>query len=322
MKKLFSLLIILLTLSCSNSDDLTTPISQNPVDVYVAGQKNGQPCYWKNNQLFLLDDGGVSGVTATKIIVSNNDVYVFGTNQPTITQAVLSFFWKNGELTQLNTSLSTDSDYALFISDMDVVGDDVYFVGYTNPSSVSIFQPSFVTWKNNVKTILSTNINSWQNSYIKVKNNTVYVTSPTESGFYANTTFYSKPDASLSGFTENNNEIYVFGGELLVGFYYNITSNVQTNVSFPNDGNIYKMCFDNNNVYFSNNVDIYTNGTLSYSVPFVTNDIFDFIVKDNNLYLIEGHDVNNNPKVLKINNVIAMTSGTDEDYTSLFIVQN
>ncbi len=322
MKKLFSLLVILLAFSCNSSDDETTPISQNPVDVYVAGQKNGQPCYWKNDQLVLLDDGGISGVTATRIIVSNNDVYVFGTTDATTIQLSSSLFWKNGLLTHLNPTLSSETEYAVLISDMDVVGDDVYFVGYTNPAPITLFEPKLATWKNGLKTVVSTNPEGWQDAFIKVKNNTVYITSPTENGYYVNATFYSKPDAVLNGFTENSNDVYVYGGQLLGGFYHNITSNVQTNVGFPNDGSVYKMCFDNNNVYYSDGADIYTNGTLTYSVPMDSNNLFDFTVKDNNLYLIEGHDVNNNPKVVKINNVIAMTSGVEEDFTSLFIVQN
>lgn len=48
MKKLFSLLVILLTLiSCSNVDDVNNPSTQDPIDVYVAGSKNNQACYWK-----------------------------------------------------------------------------------------------------------------------------------------------------------------------------------------------------------------------------------------------------------------------------------
>ena len=322
MKKLFSLLVILLAISCNSSDDATTPISQNPVDVYVAGQKNGQPCYWKNDQLVLLDDGGISGVTARKIIVSNNDVYVFGSTEATTIQFSSSLFWKNGILTHLNTTLSTENEYAVLISDMDVVGTDVYFVGYTNPALINLYEPKLATWKNGVKTVVSIDVEGWQDAFIKVKNNTVYITSPTENGYYVNDTFFAKPDAVLNGFTENSNDVYVYGGEMSGGFYHNITSNVQTNVGFPLDGSVYKMCFDNNNVYYSDGVDIYTNGTLTYSVPMASNNLFDFTVKDNNLYLIEGHDVNNSPKVVKINNVIAMTSGVDEDYNSLFIVQN
>lgn len=323
MKKLLSLFVILLTISCSDADDVVNPTTiQTPVDVYVTGHKNGQPCYWKNNQLILLDSDGISNITTTKLIVSNGDVYVFGKTLSTTLQTPSSFFWKNGVLTKLNIALSTDSDNALLISDMEVVNDDVYFVGYTNPMLINIFQPSLVTWKNNVKTVLSSDVGGWEDSYIKVKNNNVYVTSYLESGYYVNTTFYSKPDAVLSGFTLNNNDVYVFGGAQSAGFYYNITADVQTNVGFPADGGVYKMCFDDNNVYVSNGEDIYKNGTLSYSVPLATNNLFDFTVKKNNLYLIEGQYVNNNPKVVKINNVTAMTTASDEDYTSLFIVQN
>jgi hypothetical protein len=67
-------------------------------------------------------------------------------------------------------------------------------------------------------------------------------------------------------------------------------------------------------MFFSNLFDVYKNSILNYSIP-QTDIIKTFSVVDDNLYTIEG----SNSQILKINNVITMSTGTDEVYTSLFI---
>ena len=36
-------------------------------DVYVTGKYNNNPCYWKNTQLVLLDNGGLTNGVAQKL---------------------------------------------------------------------------------------------------------------------------------------------------------------------------------------------------------------------------------------------------------------
>lgn len=81
MKKLILLLIIIFNFSCNYTDNVINPITQNPVDVYLAGQKNGHACYWKNNQEYVLDDIGLFDSKATKIIIFSNDVHIWAVRQ-------------------------------------------------------------------------------------------------------------------------------------------------------------------------------------------------------------------------------------------------
>ena len=321
-------MVILLIISCNNVDDVVNTTTQNSVDVYVAGEKNGQPCYWKNNQLVMLDIGNYIGLKVREIIVSNDNVYILGESMYSTNVNGYSYvLWKNGVLINLNTLLSTNADYTAFIGDMDVIGDDLYFVGCTTSTAITPnFSPKLVTWKNNVKTILSENILDWNGASIKVKNNVVYTTSTPEQGYYIDTTFHLKNGYDLSGFAFNNNNTFVYGTKTdnnnnpEFGYYENITTGIETLLSSLNSVSLLQ--YDLNNEYFENNDKIYKNSSLIYTVPLATNDIFDFKVLNNNLYTIEGLNVNNTPLVVKINNVISMTSQSDEVFNSLFIYQN
>jgi len=72
MKKIVFLILVFASLiSCDKNNDFE-PNSANSaaVDVYVTGKYNDKPCYWKNTQLVLLDDGGISNSITEKIMVS------------------------------------------------------------------------------------------------------------------------------------------------------------------------------------------------------------------------------------------------------------
>jgi hypothetical protein len=335
MKKLIFLLVILVTISSCNSDDIINPTTQNPIDVYVAGQKNGQACYWKNNQLFMLDSGNLVDVIATKIIVSNGNVYVFGSglysSQPTIYH---SLFWKNGVLTNLTTSLSlTPNDYSL-ITDIDIVGNDVFFVGYV---FTTINNYKLVCWKNGLPTIIkSYNSNFFvenDKSKIKVLNNDVYITAPSDlnnpnygvNGYYKNNVFTEVTNAQLIDFAINNNEIYVFGSYLLGNKIRNITTNTETIVGFANDASITNLCFDNNNMYYSNEKEIYKNGIFNYGLNILIpgEAIVDFKLLNNNLYTLEYHGDFTPTQNIKLNGVTVLEADLlTEDFYSLYIDQN
>lgn len=314
-------MVILLTLiSCSNVDDVNNPSTQDPIDVYVAGSKNNQACYWKNNQLVMLDVGMLSDQTsAQKIIVSDNDVYVFGTAYFPNTDRTEYLFWKNNFLINLSTTYTTSNASVLLISDMEIENNDVYFVGFTQESD-----PKTTYWKNGEKIVLGIAENLIDNPKIKVVNNTIYITGKVNNieGYYVNGVFNELQDTFLKDFSVNNNEVYVCGGKTngINGYYKNISTGTETILSNLNF--VSKLEFDMNNSYLSNSEEIYKNTTLIHTVPFATNNIFDFKVLNNNLYIIEGLNVNNNPLIVKINNVITMTSAIDEGYISLFIDQN
>jgi hypothetical protein len=321
MKNLFyllSMVLITLTISCNDDDNLINPTTQNPVDVYVAGQKNEQACYWKNNQLVMLDAGTFLGTESIKIIESSGDVYVLGRAYPSGGNNYgASLLWKNGVLTNLSALYFNQTlNNALIIDDLDVVGNDVYLVGYTKDWSTGEF--SLKTWKNNIATdLLNNNTSNVFNKpcSIKFMNNNVYVTTP-DAGIYVNTVFQSVTSGiELKGIAiKNNNEIYVYGSNSNTNsiYYKNLNTNVESNNSIIQ--NVEKLLFDDNEMHFSSLFNIYKNSILNYSIP-QTDIIKTFSVLNDNLYTIEG----SNNQILKINNVITMATAADEVYTSLFI---
>lgn len=317
MKKILIALLVVtsfLQISCS-TETVNNTTTTNPVDVYVAGSKNNQACYWKNNQLVILDSGNILAAYTTKIMVSNGDVYVLGKSVSNATSIYL--LWKNGVLTNLNTAFNAQF---LDINDFDVVGNDVYIVGYANNIQTNGY--NFGYWKNGIRTILNNNTPDYNPSYIKVLNNDVYTTInfPTQ-GYYINTTYFDTPNKTNNGLTNNGNEMYVYGGFSLSGFYFNTTNNTNTNIGFPNDGTITKMGFDNNNLYYTNGSAIYKNGNTL--VPETSSYIItDFKVLNDNVYLINSIFGSQSESVI-INNVIVMGNSTpDELFSSLYIVQN
>jgi hypothetical protein len=321
MKNLFyllSMVLLTLTISCNGDDSLVNPTTQNSVNVYVAGQKNEQACYWKNNQLVMLDSGTFSGTQSIKIIESNGDVYVLGRAYPSGgSNYGASLLWKNGVLTNLSTLYFNQTiNNALIIDDVDVVGNNVYLVGYIKDWNTGDF--SLKTWKNNIATdLLNNNTSNIFNKpcSIKVMNNNVYVTTP-DAGIYINTTFQSMTSGiELKGISvKNNNEIYGYGSNLNTNslYYKNLNSNVESNSSVISS--VENFMFDGNEMYFSSLFNIYKNSILNYSIP-PTDIIKTFAVLNDNLYTIEG----SNSQILKINNVITMTTAANEVFTSLYI---
>ena len=316
MKKILFVLLILtsfLQTSCSPDPIDNSPIT-NPVDVYVGGSKNNQACYWKNNQLVILDTNGLPSTYATKIIVSNGDVYVLGYGGDAT--VFYTLFWKNGVLTNLNTAFNT---VGLYINDFDVVGNDVYIVGYASNFPANGY--NFGYWKNGVRTILNNNTPDFNPSYIKVLNNDVYtsINFPTQ-GYYINTTYHDTPNKTNNGLINYGNEMYVYGGFSLSGFYYNISNNTNTNISFPNDGSITNMSFDNNNTYYTNNKAIYKNGNILVPETAI-NFITDFEVQNNNLYFITNI-IGSQSQYVTLNNTIVLSNASNERFYSLYVVQN
>jgi hypothetical protein len=198
MNKFVSLLFAIILISCTDVDDLVDSSTQNPVDVYIAGVKTNNAAYWKNNQSYLLTGG--NGGEANKICVSNNNIHVLG--KKTLDNWRTEYLhWENGNLTNLNTAFNTPQhlgQHVRSITDMEVVGHDVYFVGYTKNPLLTAERYELVYWKNGVKTVLDNNINNPTfQAKIKVVTNTVYVIGNTSScfnschGIYVNNAFQS-----------------------------------------------------------------------------------------------------------------------------------
>jgi hypothetical protein len=116
--------------------------------------------YWKNNNEIRL-----SGDNATSIIMSGNDVYVAGTHD------FKAVYWKNGtEVPLENTNLYGDFNNtaanSIFVS-----GQDVYAAGYEGPNAVY--------WKNGTEiylTTTTTTVAGFVHTYsIYVKGSDVYI---------------------------------------------------------------------------------------------------------------------------------------------------
>jgi len=331
MKKILHILIlvaVLLQISCDDDLASNTPAT-NPVDVYVAGQKDSQACYWKNNQPVLLDSGGLIGPTATKIIVANNDVYVLGISVGTTTVETFPMFWKNGVLTNLKTSLTTNDEEVVTITDFEIIGNDVYFVGYTKKPLIAFDDYSLAYWKNGVQTIVH-NYGGHAHNYpkIAIANNNVYITASengteTINGFYANNVFNEIPNSILNGLAVNNNEVYVYGTLNNAAYYKNISANSETTLPLITAG-ISKMLFENNNMYYSTGSNnIYKNGTLFNENQILFGGIMDFKILNNNIYKITQEGDFGFISYLIINGVETMQiPNSDGVFQSLFVVQN
>lgn len=334
MKKLLILSILLLLsflqFSCNTigiTDDL--PIT-NPVDVYVAGSKDGKACYWKNGQVVMLDSGGFEDVFAGSIIISNTNIYVIGqgfmNNQPELGNYL---FWKNGVLTNLNALLSTNSQIVRSIKDVQIIGDDIYILGLLKPEVLTVEIYELAYWKNGIKTTVSSNLNTLTSSQIKIQNNDIYIAlNPTfdliSNGYFKNNTFYPLPNTQI-GFTEINKQIVVFGSRLqsINGFYRNTVTNVNTEVPFTNEAGISFLSVDNNNLYYTNFTEIYKNGSVLYTTGNENITISDLKIRDNNVYRVIRNFINFiETYEIKVNDYTLMTSSINETYNSLLIVQN
>jgi hypothetical protein len=319
MKKSLSLLVIALTFSCNSADEAINPVTQEPVDVYVGGQKNNQACYWKNNQAFFLENGLNS--SADTLFVANNDVHVLGKRYAD-NWIPDYLYWKNNVLTNLNDALTTPDQIVRSITGMDVVGTDVYFVGYTKTPFIAAEMYDLAYWKNGEKTVVASGLNNpTVSSKIKVLNNSVYVMAQTSDcfdtcyGVYVDGVFQAVPiGVQLKDLATNNSEVYVYGTNFTTnnGYYKNITTGVETSSTTISSVENFK--FDMGNLYYSTLFAIYKNATVVYGAP--QNDILiTFKVLENNMYVIEG----SNSQTLKINDVISMTTAEDERFTSLFV---
>ena len=122
-------------------------------DVYVAGNNNGYPCYWKNGVKIDLPTIG-SGGDANSILVYGTDVYVAGN----VYVAGINHddpyypcYWKNGARIDLNL---TDLYYGGIANSIFVSGTDIYVGGEAYFSRGSDDYSWGCYWKNGVMTDL------------------------------------------------------------------------------------------------------------------------------------------------------------------------
>jgi hypothetical protein len=330
MNKFVSLLFAIILISCTDVDDLVDSSTQNPVDVYIAGVKTNNAAYWKNNQSYLLTGG--NGGEATKICVSNNNIHVLG--KKTLDNWRTEYLhWENGNLTNLNTAFNTPQhlgQHVRSITDMEVVGNDVYFVGYTKNPLINAEIYELVYWKNGVKTVLDNNINNPTfQAKIKVVNNTVYVIGNTSNcfnschGIYVNNAFQSvSVGVLLKDIAVKDNQVYVYGKITTTnrGFYKNMATGVETTLTtIPS---VFKLLFDNNNTYVADGVNIFKNNTQIYSSSFFSFYI-DFIASNNNVYILKREGDFGTFDAVYINDINVFQIFVDQGrFNALNVVQN
>ena len=328
-----SIAILILNASCSKVENvISPPKTVGPVDVYVAGKKDNHACYWKNNQEIILDNGTMSRSNATKIIVSNGDVYVLGTYQMGFNPAPNYVYWKNGLMTNISNTFSASLDSVDNIADMEIVGNDVYFLGYTTQTTLTGNTASFVYWKNGVKTTVADylNLNGLFNfGQIKIVNNTVFIIGAKDiadtitKGYFINNNF-TPSFQTLNGITVNGLDVYVYGGNFNPSnlYYKNLITGQE--VSFFPANEIIKMVYDDADKYTSDYHNVLKNDTTIYSVPLPAFDrVKDFEVLNGNTYIISQLGDFGTYDHLYINNVDVLNFQSNfSSMNDIAIVQN
>jgi len=142
----------------SNNYALTWDMGITENDVYVVGQDNNAPVYWKNgleDTLHLIYPFG----EANSIAVSGGDVYIGGNQHYAITAGAI---WKNGKLIFLPSPAFKGVWRKIAVN-----GPDVYDVGYTDTLTTSSQETSVALfWKNGIKKTLSGPYSNALNIYI------------------------------------------------------------------------------------------------------------------------------------------------------------
>ncbi|WP_160139406.1 hypothetical protein [Chryseobacterium sp. c4a] len=301
----------LFCISCNN-DDSTLQEKTASYDVYLGGVDEFKACYWKNGQQTFVQGG--ENLMGTKIIVDNNDVYLFGTNVDKIDPKPAWYFWKNGVKHNVAEYLNAgaDDEFAIY-SDMIVHNGDIYFLGKaTNPSSTSSQDKyQYCYWKNGIKTVLETYGSGSSvrlSGGIEVFNNIVYTSIrknidlsnyPTvtwDLGYYNNNTYYTLfntdkllPHKFIND-PSNPSQIYMItktnAYTLSISSIKNITSgnDIQIPANIAQNG-ISQVYFEGSDKYYIGKDFYYKNNTLvSINNANGFNDIGQFTVKDQNIY--------------------------------------
>lgn len=328
MKKIIIALLALITfiqISCSSDILVNTPTA-NPVDVYVVGQKNSQAAYWKNNQEVLLNNG--IGCEADTLMVSNGNIHVFGKKQ--LDNWTTQFmYWKNNVATNLTETFNTPAQFVRTITGMDVVGNDVYFVGYTKNPLITAEIYDLVYWKNGNKTVIDIATNPTFKSKIKVVNNNVYVIGNKSNcfnnchGVFVNGVFQTVPvGVLLKDITVKDSQVYVYGTNYTTNsvYYKNLTTGTESNIT--SISNAFKLLFDNDNLYISDSSNIYKNNTVIYSSSFFSFYI-DFVVLNDTKYILKSEGDFGTTDILYINDVNSLQIFiSDGKFNTITVVQN
>lgn len=287
------ILLLTFVFSCRESDiDEGLEKKNVSYDVYVAGSENNKAAYWKNNTINYLSGG--DNIIAEKIIVENNNIYVFARES----------FWKNNTRFDLYSYLGVPPNNNPLISLLDVKSfyvknNDVYVVGsirgpVSMASGVATYTIEHCYWKNGVKNVLFTNTGSNTGGFLTgmtIYNNDIYIpatkfitSSNWQLGYFKNGVYTSLNFGSCLGINSNSNGVFMAIHDQNYYYYKNLladtnhftTTDQKTEVVLDNN-DIYSF---NKNIYFKNGNAIYINNLNGY------NEIIDLKVVDSKTYMI------------------------------------
>jgi hypothetical protein len=347
MKKLLLSFLFLLCLLNSCADDENILESKlASYDVFVAGKENNMACYWKNGVKTDLTAG--TGYKARKIFVTNNDIYILGTDQSAITNGINYYYWKNNVkhavAQDLGLQANTATDFYFSMSDFFVKNGDLYVAGIMkNPAATTPQnQYQFCYWKNGVKTVIFEQNGYSTSASLHLIGNDIYV--PLTSNFVNSSWdfgYYKNGVYTFVGVHSNFSGIHETGGltKMLVSnhsnqtvYYRDLNSGAVTAapsfINFP--GEHYSTQTDGSNQYYIGRTDFYKNN--AQFPMFAAGNNFkildDFKVIDDNIYKILHTDDNTgvNFKVY-INDVIVLStqnpvSSINTEYSNLAVIAN
>jgi len=227
--------MLLSVMSCTKSDDLEsiindseidnyTPIDDNnnpptndetptnsdsSVDIYVAGQLNSLPVYWKNGQAVHFDNSSI-GFLAESIAVNEDKIY--------IAQTLHELFWYHYQAQYWNNDVQVSLGKYAGASSVAISGNDVYIAGYEWEEDKTELVAKY--WKNGQPVALTDGtVYSYANS-IFVDGNDVYVAGYVDgiAKYWKNGQPVSLTDGSNQAYANSifvvGNDIYVAGSEM------------------------------------------------------------------------------------------------------------
>ena len=198
------------------SDGVTASETTKDVDVFVGGYQVVSnfltPTYWKNGNAVNINPANPGDYIAKGIFVSNDDVYLVGSQAGQTSSTTAPVYWKNGTLVTLPyTAFSGSTAQSIFVS-----GNDVYVAGHDGNSRATY-------WKNGNKIDLGMPTNySWAYS-IFVSGADAYVAGYESNGthhiakYWKNSAPISLTDGTKDAFGMSvfvaGNDVYVAGAE-------------------------------------------------------------------------------------------------------------
>jgi hypothetical protein len=174
------------------------------LDIFLAGNENAAPRYWKNGKAFDLKISPMQNGDAKSITVNGNDIYVAGwEGDYLIVRNNRAKYWKNGEEIFLTGATGAGAN-AIAVS-----GNDVYVAGWELLGGVAVAK----YWKNGVAVSLTNGTKYAVASGIVVIGDDVYVSGHEDdiAKCWRNGQSMNLPDALIPSYA---NGLAVVGGDI------------------------------------------------------------------------------------------------------------